>query len=400
MILRTGIGALVLLALGLVAAARGAESQHSITEMTSDLQVLQARMAAGDKSAYSLAQSRLRAIAAAIAAAKPEVWRDKSETNAVAIYMLSGGQPREVARLLESGDVPASTDPLLRGALAYASGREREALALLGGIDPNKVSLRLAGQLAFAQSVLLTSRDPKRAVALLDLARTYSPGSLVEEASLRREILLVGEQHDPDRAAFLARQYVSRFGHSIYAENFIQGLAEATIKNGLGDNVDRLMKFKPLLTLVTPEQRHAFLLTIARAAIIDGDYRVGAAAAREAASDAQKGSVDEARAQLYMAATQFVGPDYDAGVAALGNVDRSRLPKPDQALLTAATFAATHLREPPSRIALEDARREDRVAAARSPNAAKSVNADPVSQTIERAETDLAEAAAIGGSAP
>jgi chemotaxis protein MotC len=388
------------LAIALAVTARAAESERSIAEMTTDVQNLQTRMAAGDKSAYPLVQERLRAIETAIADAKPEVWGAKAETDALAIYLLSGGQPRDVARLLERGEIPASEDPLVRGALAYASGREGDAEGLLGGIDPRKVSLRLAGQLAYAQSVLLTTRDPRNAIALLDLARTFSPGSLVEEATLRREILLLCEQRDGDRVVFLARQYVSRFGRSVYAESFLAGLAAATVKFGLGDDVAGFGKFATVLTLVTPEQRRTFLLTVARAEIINGNYGVGGAAAADALRDAPPASVDEARARFYAATAQFIGQDYDAGVAALDSLDRSRLPKPDQTLFAAVAYSAAHWRDEPTPAAFAEAGREDQVDVARSSAAKESRNADPVNQTIERAEGDLAQASAIRGKTP
>ena len=52
---------------------------------------------------------------------------------------------------------------------------------------------RLAGEVAFARSVLETKRDAKTAVDLLDWARLLAPGGLVEEAALRREIALLAE---------------------------------------------------------------------------------------------------------------------------------------------------------------------------------------------------------------
>jgi len=387
--------ALLFLTLALAAPGFAADRERTLSDMMSEVQRLQARMAVGDKTAYTEQQGRLRAIGAAISASKPETWKDKSETDAVADYILSGGQPREVARLLESGDVPSGEDSLLRGALAYTTGREREAEALLGDIDPKKTSLRLAGQLAYARSVLQTARNPRQAIVLLDLARLLAPGTLVEEAALRREILLVGDQRDGDRVVFLSRQYVTRFGHSIYAEDFIQGLAKATTRFGLGDEMASFRKFDLLLSLLSPDQRRLFLLTVAREQILNGKFEVAGAAARQALNDASPGSTDEARAKLFVASAKFVTEDYDAGVGALKAVDRAKLDKPDQDLRDAMVYSATHLRDPPTDAANAEADREERVAAASFPDADRSQNADSASLTIERAERILGRAAAL-----
>ena len=70
------------------------------------------------------------------------------------IYLLSGGRPRDIVQLLQSGAVPESETPLMRGALAYIVGNDKEARSLLDGVDPRTLDLRLAGQVAFAKSVL------------------------------------------------------------------------------------------------------------------------------------------------------------------------------------------------------------------------------------------------------
>ncbi len=381
---------LILVAAGaLFGAARASERDRSISEMMGDLQRLQVQMANGDKSAYAKQLDRLRAIGDAIGAAKPEAWKDKGETDAAVAFVLSGGQPRPIARLLESGDVPKSEESLLRGALAYASGREHDAEAALDGVDAKTVSLRLAGQLAYAQSVLMTARDPKRAIELLDLARILAPGSLVEEAALRREILLTGDQHDGDRVIFLARQYVTRFPHSIYADNFIQGLAATSVKYGLVDDLPNLGKFEALLTLVSPDQRRSFLLTVSRAQTLNGKSEVAGAAAEEALQEIPPGSPDEARARLFEASAQIVSPNYETGLETLKWVDRSRLSKPDQDLLGAVSHLAAHLRDTPSASAFAEAGHENDVALAKSPTSANRHDGDSVGKTINQAESVL-----------
>ena len=375
MIARLRCGAWLLLATAAAFSARAAEPERTISQMVSELQRLQVQMALGDKAAYALQRDRLRTIGASILAARAETWKDKSETDAAVAYVLSGGQPRVIAQLLEKGVVPAGEERLLRGAEAYVSGNQAEAESLLDGIDPAKASLKFAGQLAFAQSVLKTTSDPKRAIALLDLARLMSPGGLVEEAALRREIILLGDQRVGDRVVDLVRQYMTRFGHSIYAEDFIQGLASTAIRHGLTDDLPSLEKFRSLLSMVAPEVRRNFLMTVARAQTLNGRTEVAAAAARAALSEAPSGSPDEARARLFEAAAQILTADYDAGVETLKSIDRSRLGKPDQALLTAVTFAAAHLRDPPTEKPIEEPAREEPEAVSPGTSSTASISA-------------------------
>ena len=110
---------------------------------------------------------------------------------------------------------------LVRGALAYITSHETDALEPLSKIDLDTLDLRLAGQIAFARSVLVTKRDPKAAVLLLDWARLLAPGGLVEEAALRRETALLTEAGKSPRVATLTRQYATRFPASLYAADFL-----------------------------------------------------------------------------------------------------------------------------------------------------------------------------------
>jgi chemotaxis protein MotC len=331
------------LALGVAAPARA----QSIAAMTRDLQTLQVRIAAGDKSAYTAQAERLKAIGAAIAAAKPDAWRTKSETDAAVLYLLSGGQPRDIAQLVDSGAAPESERPLMRAAIAYVQGNDAEARSLMGDIDPTKLDLPLIGPVAFAQSVLVTARDPKKAIDLLDTARLAAPGSLIEEAALRREIALVAEQRDIGRFTMLARQYATRFGRSIFAERFLQGLAGDVLK---ADDIEDLPSFQKLhafVTSLTPDARAHFLLTIARAEAVNGKFAVAAVASREALQETASDSAEQARGRLYEASARILTPDYDNGVAELQSVAEGKLDKQDQTLLSAVRRIATLLREPP-----------------------------------------------------
>ena len=120
--------ACALAATAIVASLGGAAAAaQTISDLTMDLQNLQVRIAAGDKAAYASQAERISAIGAAIVAAKPEVWQSKRETDAAVIYLFSGGQPRDIVRLVESGAVPASPRCPYVGA-AYAMPTEQHRI--------------------------------------------------------------------------------------------------------------------------------------------------------------------------------------------------------------------------------------------------------------------------------
>jgi len=391
----SGRSLVCMLAAAAIAASLGgaAASAQTISDLTSDLQNLQARIAAGDKAAYASQAERISAVGAAIAAAKPEVWQSKRETDSAVIYLLCGGQPRDIVRLVESGAVPAVEIPLMRGVLAYVLGNEAEAEKRLAQIDARRLSLRLAGPMAFAQSVIETSHDSAKAIELLDLARLLAPGTLVEEAALRREIMLEADQHEVDHVARLARQYASRFRASVYAEAFLQTLAGALAQSGAIDSPDNFSKFRGFFVALAPEGRRGFLLGLARAAILNGRFEVASMAAAAALDGASPDTVDEARGKLYEAMARILTLDYDAGLAELQSVASARLDRHDQELLAAARGVAAFLHEPPVALAAPSPAADATAMASANPN-------DGIAQTIVLAEAALSRTAPLAAAAP
>jgi chemotaxis protein MotC len=295
---RAGIAAIVALLVCTGGGVRAIADEATLSEMVDSLQRLQVKMAAGDKAAYAAEAVQLRVIANAVLASKPERWKDKNESIAAIVYLLSGGQPRDIAKVLQGGFVPKPEETLMRGALAYTLGRERDAAALIGAIDPRKLDLRIAGQFAYVLGTIEIQRNPKRALDLLDLARLLAPGGLVEEASLRREILLAGEQKDTDRVAMLARQYLIRFGSSIYASNFMQSFAFTVVRLNLIDSLASFEKFQRSGRSMNSENRRAFMLAVARGELESGKFDIAGEAAFDALRETASESTDEARGQL------------------------------------------------------------------------------------------------------
>ena len=336
--------ALALAALALLSPAAALAGPESLTELANDLQRLQLQIAQGDKAAYPAQFVQLKTMGAAIATAKLETWKDKSEADSLVIYILSGGSLTDIIPILKSDAIVESERSLARGALAYVTNHEADAIALLGEADLNALDARLAGQVAFARSVLETKRDPRTATELLDWSRLLAPGGLVEEAALRREITLLAEAKDVRRVAMLTRQYSTRFAASLYSADFFRDLAGAIARLGLANdpaNCELLSRATATLPL---DRRQDFLLTLAKSAVIYARFDAAAGAATEALRGARADTPDAARAHLYLAASRIFSDGYDAATAELQSLSTSKLDPADAYLLAAARRVAAELR--------------------------------------------------------
>ncbi|WP_158815827.1 chemotaxis protein [Methylocapsa sp. S129] len=322
--------------------ARAEDAALTPIQLVSNLQNTQGEIARGNLAAYAAQPKLLRDISEAFSATKPEVWKNSREARAAIIYILSGGQPRVIMHLIESGNIPADDEKLMRGALAYVLGHEAEAQKLLGDADPKTLDPALGGQIAFVQSVLLTAIDAKKAVALLDLARLLMPGGLVEEAALRREVFLVGE---PDRFLTLAGQYLGRFPKSPYADSFLRSFTATVIRLRLDEDVDNFPKLEAVTENLGDDDRRGVFLAIARAALVSGKIAMADVAASKALTLALADSGDEARGKLYQAAARTLTDQYEFGLAQLQAIDAKKLLKRDVALLAAARTVARRVRE-------------------------------------------------------
>ncbi|MBV8103079.1 MAG: hypothetical protein JO223_00335 [Hyphomicrobiales bacterium] len=345
--------ALVFATLVLAGGAGAQVEQGDISDMADDLQRIQIRMAQGDKSAYAAQLKQLTAMGAAIASAKPETWKDRRKVDSLVIYVLSGGALRDVTPLLKDDAIPEPDRTLARGAFAYITSHEADALDLLSKIDLSALEARLAGQIAFARSVLETKRDPKAAASFLDWARLVAPGGLVEEAALRREIALIAEAGDATRVAMLTRQYATRFGASLYAADFFRELAGLIARFGLADDPANYQLLSAAAASLAPDARRDFLLTLAKAAIVNARFDAASAAAGEVLKSAPRESADEARARLYLDAGRLLSDGYDAARADLQAIAAAKLDRSDAGLLASVRAVAAQLRAAPSAGAVE-----------------------------------------------
>lgn len=336
------------------------------------LQTLQDKVARGNTAAQAAQPRALSRVADAFAAADPGVWKESRNAAAAALFLFSAGRPAAVRAAIDRGATfTPEGENLVMGALAYAEGQDETARTLLGKLDPKALPASLGGHLALVLATLFAAQDPAKADAMLDAARLLVPGTLVEEAALRRQIFLLASPDTLDKFTSLSRQYVRRFHGSVFANNFKARLASFAVRLAVAGDVAHLARLDPVLAELPRAERRALYLTLSRDALVAGrPDATRYAAARAAALAPDSGEAEQAK--LYAAAAVAASDGARAARSALGTVDVALLSGRDIALRDAAMAVADGVgagfgeREPDAGVPPVDPRSAELIAHARS----------------------------------
>ena len=331
-------------------AAPPATSGRPPYEIVRSLHALQDQMALGSAAAQTALPGLAARIAESLLAADPGSWRDPRNARAAASYLLSGGQPRVVRKILDGDKIAASDRKLLEGALSYVDGRETKARQLLLDFDAKSFSGTLGGHLALAQAVLVMRESPARAMRFLDAARLLAPGTLVEEAALRRGIVLADDTSSFDRFVYLSGQYLRRFGSSVYAQSFRRRFGQAVVHLAVASDAAQFEELDRLLGTLKPEERDRLHLLIAQSALIAGKVATARLVVDRTLASVRGRDVEGDQATLYDGATALFAGRYDAGLEKVKSVPESRLPPRDRDLQRAVLSLAERMHgwpEPP-----------------------------------------------------
>lgn len=319
-------------------------------QMVRTLHLMQDQIATGSTEAHIGQRGLLTVLDTRFMEFAPEVWQNGKNVRAAISFVLSGGNPGILRKLLELGSsvVMENDRPLVEGALAYVEGREEAAHNALASLDPRTLPPTLSAQLALVQSALVVRKDPRKSDELLDFVRLQAPGTLLEEAALRRQVFVASQTHHIEKFLLLATDYLRRYRHSVYAGNFRQRLASALTRIDFGKEASRFDGFVEMMKELEPEARRDLYLLAARSSVEQGFTMSARLLADKAQEIAEGDKVSAARAKLYRAASMITSPqEIKAAADELHVIDRSLLPKSDVALLDAAISMAGQIRRMP-----------------------------------------------------
>lgn len=302
-------------------------------QMVRTMQSVQDAMAEGSTKAMAAQRILVATIEKGFALAPATVWQDRRNAEGAVIFVLSGGNPDVLERLSKLDPKPAVDPRLVDGVLAYARGDAAVAAANLSDLDPQDLPASMAAPIAITQSALAVRTDPKRAMELLSTARLLAPGTLVEEAAIRRQIFIADQLRDSAAVESLARQYLDRFRHSVYAGNFRLRFAAALSHMETINTEADFPRLDDMLASVEPDARCELYLTVALASALKSQFVAARLAAERALTMASPGTEEEARARLYHAAALVADPKgFDTAKADLEAADARRLAAADRDL--------------------------------------------------------------------
>ena len=307
-------------------------------QLVRSLQLVQDRIAGGDHAALPMQRRLLSMIDEKFRNIDAGNFGERRNIRGLLIYAMSGGNPATVERALAvvPGDDPEGR--MGEAILAYLKGRPGPAIQSFATIDPYQESPEIAPSLALVKGGLLALENPKAALPYLDFARLAGPGTLVEEAALRRSIGIATTIRDEARFLLHSEQYVRRFLNSPYAaqfaESFVSGVIAFAQKLEVAD-IDRIAR------LMTPEQQKVIYLRIARFAAIEGLKELSLTASARAAETNPGGPVtDDPRARLYAGMSAVTSATVEEVYEDLKSIDAQQLTPRDRALLEATRAIA------------------------------------------------------------
>lgn len=320
-------------------------------QMMRSLQYVQDTVVMGDHSAGEMQRFMLAALDKRLRNVNPKVFEDPRNVDAALIYAMSGGNPATL-EFLVSRDIGGNFDTRVGDVLRkYLAGRGLMVAKTLTAMVPEYQNQRIGPYLALVAGNVLVAKDANEALHFYAMARLAAPGTIIEEAALRRSVAIAVEKGMAEQGMRLARQYARRFIHSPYARQFADLFVDLIVRNYGAISQEDL---DGALEVMSDDRAQAIYLRIARQAAIDGKTdlaREASLRAKERGGDAP--SQGRSVAKLYGGVANLSAGEVGEAVEAIDAVPEDQLSAEDRALKAAAQRVAEEVMRPPSNISLE-----------------------------------------------
>ncbi len=312
--------------------------------MLRSLQFVQDTVVRGDHSAADMQRFMLGTIDERLRTADPKTFQDPRNVDAALIYAMSGGNPATLEYLV-ARDIDGNFDNRVSDALRkYLSGKGTLIAKTLGDMAVEYKNAKIGPYLALVAGNVTLTKDPAAALKFYDWARLTAPGTIVEEAALRRSLAVAVDAKIVDKASLYANGYARRFLYSPYASQFADLFVRFVVEHY---EVLKPEDIDATLGYMDVDRRREVYLRVAREAAIAGRKELATMAAEQAKllSGSEEGA--DALARLYGSLVGVPTENVDDAMAVLMTIPEEALSPRDRALRQAAeTVAKEVLRKP------------------------------------------------------
>ncbi|MBB4184001.1 chemotaxis protein MotC [Sinorhizobium terangae] len=324
------------LAVGL-ARAREAEELAPF-KMIRSLQYVQDSVVLGDHSAIEMQRFMLGAIDKRLRVVEQSAFRDPRNVDAALVYVMSGGNP-DTLDYLADRDIEGNFDSRITDALRqYLSGKGALTVETLSKAAPEYKNARIGPYLFLILGNATSQQNPLAAMKYYDWARLTAPGTIIEEAALRRSVFLALKANEPDKGFRYALSYARRYLTSPYASQFADvfvELAVAHFDEAAEQKISEILAF-----MDQPRQREVYL-RVARRAAIGGNQALARLASQRAEGLADGGaSQSQVLASFYEGLAAVPSADVFAATETINAIPDEKLSPRDRALRDAAKTVA------------------------------------------------------------
>ena len=339
------------LALGIGFSARAEETKQEdidpslpIYKLVRSLEDVQDKIVAGDLKAVEMQRFMIGMIDRRLRTASPEEFNDLRNVDAAMIYAMSGGNPATLDNLI-SHDARGNFDTRLTNALLmYLGGKGGSANKTLDEIVPEYKSTSIGPYLALVAANVVMQKKPDVALKYFDWARLALPGSIVEEAALRRSLIITVKQNNVESSIRFARLYLSRFPNSPYAAQVAEQVV--TLVDAHYDKIGNDRIAGALGWLDAPRQQDLYL-RLARKAAVTGRFEFAHWTAGKAlALSAGKDDNPAKLAQLYLNLSNVPTADIAEVKSAFASIPDELLGPDERRLRDAGAFILSEVERP------------------------------------------------------
>ncbi|XEN29693.1 chemotaxis protein MotC [Ensifer sp. WSM1721] len=387
------------LAVGL-ARANGSEELAPF-KMIRSLQYVQDSVVLGDHSAIEMQRFMLGAIDERLRAADPSAFRDPRNVDAALVYVMSGGNPATLDFLADR-DVEGNFDSRVTDALRqYLNGKGPLIVENLSKAAPEYKNARIGPYLFLILGNATSQQDPVAAMKYYDWARLTAPGTIIEEAALRRSASLAAQANDPEKGFRYALNYARRYLTSPYASQFADVFVELAVTH-FDEKAEQ--RVSEILAFMDDAHQREVYLRVARRAAIAGKQALARLASKRAEDLAEEsGSQSQVLASFYEGLVAVPSDDVLAATQTLSAIPDEKLSPRDRALRKAAKAIADAVVRPPidESSAQASASKDDRPAGEESQAAAEETGSgiSPFGQTADAQSPGAGDGDAIAADA-